>query len=140
MIIERTGKTIIIDPRDIVLLGIKNLERAFLMRYHPELAPDAYYLPHFLEGQVKDLEFSDVIGNDHLDRLISAGIERPLYCFSKSADFSPSVFHPAIVYMVANSAGINATEIRIRIQKNDFDNLALQDEVLDYIKQNRLYI
>ena len=55
------------------------------MRYHSESGKD-YYLPYFLEGKIRGLEFSDVIGGDHLERLVEAGIERPLYCFDRYLD------------------------------------------------------
>ncbi len=127
----------LVHRQEMVLLGIKNLKNAFLMQYHS--SSDQFYLPHFLEGNVEGLTFTDVIGDDHLDRLIAAGIERSLYCFAREEVFCQTVSHPLIHCMAVNTSGITATDIRTKIKKGALQDLPLQRIVLDYIKQRGFY-
>jgi cytidyltransferase-like protein len=125
--------------QEIILLGIKNLKKTFLMKYYPDNLQNEYYLPHFLEEKIEGLNISDVIGDDHLNRIISQGIERPLYCFARSNKFCKTINHPQVYCMTANTAGINATNIRNKIIKEELNDLPIQKEVFNYIKKEGLY-
>jgi cytidyltransferase-like protein len=124
--------------KNMILLGIETLTNAFLMEYSGVREGD-YYLPHFLEERVNGLSFSDIIGDDHINRLISQGIERNLYCFARSDKFCERITHPKIHYMVANTSEINSTEIRRRIKSDSLEDIQLQRPVLKYIIKEKVY-